>query len=171
MSISADGYGNLILPTGLFYNCLRVREVRIHTLSGNMTFTTMNDTSYKFYVKNYPEPLCQVNYHHASDGSDFHQIYWQNVQPSGVSVLSDEPLLLSYPNPCNDLLDVLRPLHDEELKVKIADAVGRQMKASFSFERNILQLNTSALIEGIYFLSVEEKNRHFVTSFLKSNLD
>lgn len=150
----ADGYGNLVLPTGTFHNCLRVREVRKDTL-GNLTVVTSNDTSYKFYAVNYPEPLCQVNYHHSSDGFNIKEIYWQDVQTSGLAELNELMPLSTFPNPCADVLNVSLPDDEQNATIKITDALGRVIEAEHHFQNDALILNTSLLPQGIYFLSVE----------------
>src|SRR5262249_48653170 len=66
LEFTADAYGTLILPSGTFYNCLRVLESRKDTIISNGIITLeSNDTLYHFYVPGYRESLCQVVYHHA----------------------------------------------------------------------------------------------------------
>lgn len=167
VEVTADGFGNLILPNGIFYNCLRVREIRKDTLDGALIMNTSNDTSYKFYVVNYPEPLCQVNYHHSSDGSNFNEIYWQDVQPSGISPAGKLETLTVFPNPCHDVLNINVSNGAENADVKITDALGRTVEAQHHFLNQTLILNTSMLPGGIYFLSIETGKDKMTCSFVK----
>lgn len=168
VEIAADGFGNLILPGGIFYNCLRIREVRKDTLAGALILTTSIDTSYKFYVAGYPEPLCQVTYHHSSGGLHFNEIYWQDVQPSGVSSADNDETFLLFPNPCHDVLNISISSPDKQASLKIMDASGRFITPDYRVENHALQLNTASLSDGVYFLYVNTKEKQFVTSFIKS---
>ncbi|HYV94702.1 MAG TPA: T9SS type A sorting domain-containing protein [Chitinophagales bacterium] len=162
----ADGYGNLILPTGIFHNCLRVMEVRKDTLDGDLNVTTSNDTSYKFYVVNYPEPLCQVNHHHASNGFDLDEIYWQDVQPSGLSAVIQDEAFSAFPNPCHDILNIGFRDDDINAGVKITDAFGRVVESE-ELQNHSFIFNTAMLPAGIYFLSVETHKGKKTYSFVK----
>jgi len=167
VEVTADGYGNLILPSGIFYNCLRVREVRKDTLAGALIMNTSNDTSYKFYVIDYPEPLCQVNYHHSSDGFNIREIYWQDVQPNGIPPASKPGTVSLFPNPCLDVLNVTVPNDDENAVVKVTDALGRFVEAEHQFQNHALILNTAMLSAGIYFLSIETGKDKVTCSFVR----
>jgi hypothetical protein len=163
----ADGYGDLILPTGLFHNCLRVREIRTDTLGGTI-MTVSNDTSYKFYVVNDPEPLCQVNHHHSSDGLSFNEIYWQNIQPSGIADMANLQIISVFPNPCSDVLNFNLSTEINSEGVQIHNACGKYFDVPFHRSGNTLQMDISDLPQGIYFLSAKSEMKKYEAKFIRS---
>ena len=165
VEVTADAFGTLILPSGIFYNCLRVREVRRDTVSV-LNLTASNDTSYKFYVVNYPEPLCQVNYHHTSDGFNFNEIYWQDAEPNGIPQSGKLETLSLFPNPCLDVLNI-DVSNDEHSSLKITDALGRVVEADYQSQNHSVILNTAMLPAGIYFLSIETRKDKVTCSFVR----
>ena len=166
VEISADAYGVLMLPTGTFHDCLRVREIRYDTLAAGPSPIISSDTSFKYYVPNYPEPLCQVNHHHLSDGFSFDEIYWQNISPNAVASINIESALSVFPNPCNDQVKISIPALNEKATITIHDITGRVMTKKDQITGNDILVNTSSFKEGVYLVSIEAANRKFLSSFV-----
>lgn len=171
VEIVADGYGVLQIPDGTFSNCLRIREIRHDSLITPLfgeAYT--HDTSYKFYVENYPEPLCQVNHHHALLSGypfDFNEIYWQKIDPSVIieQNLNDESFL--FPNPCTDFLFIKRLSPACGCVIRINNIFGEIIQAAVSPFENGWQLNTDLLPEGIYYVTIQDRNRIGQHPFIK----
>lgn len=170
VQLVADGYGTILLPTGSFGNCLRVREVRRDTfISATSSIGTTNDTSYKFYVVGYPEPVCQVNYHHAIfDGSnfDFFEIYWQDVLESGITESRKDQDLVLIPNPCEDVI-VLKNVSPDVSAIRIINLQGQEVKVETIASGMQRLINTSGLANGSYYLQVKDKNSTSRHAFIK----
>lgn len=166
VEVTADGYGTLILSTGIFPNCLRVREVRMDTMADSPTPTYTNDTSYKFFVVNYPEPLCQVVHHHASDGFSFDEIYWQNISPVAVAALNSITSLNLLPNPTAEMLRVSAPFTGDSYSISVYDAAGRLMMKKESLLSVEVTVEVAAWPDGLYLLLVESDGRKASAPFL-----
>jgi len=168
VEVTADGYGTLLLPQGAFDNCLRVREVKRDTVEGEFWLNISNDTSYKFYSSAFPEPLCLVIHHHSSNLYSYSEIYWQDAQAESVPPEGDGRMLFSFPNPCNELLNIVLPSGNNFSLLQITDVVGRHLEIPSLVKNNSVQLNTMSLHDGVYFVSVKCGNKVFTVQFVKN---
>jgi hypothetical protein len=171
VEIVADGYGVLQIPDGTFSNCLRIREIRYDSLITPVfgeAYT--HDTSYKFYVENYPEPLCQVNHHHALLSGypfDFNEIYWQKVDLSGIVEQNLSVGFSLFPNPCNDFVIIEGDSHAAGSAISITNIFGESIQPNISRFANGWKLDTHLLPEGIYSVRIQEEKRILLHPFIK----
>ena len=164
VDVTADGSGTVILPTGTFMNCLRVREIRKDTTATSGLITSI-DTTYKYYAENLPEPIVLVVHHHSSDGYSANVIHWQNVEPSGIAANIASGMLTLFPNPCTDVLQVTGPVH-ADATVYVYDISGRMViSTSAPLISSTMKLGTTGLADGVYFLSVKSDAAVFRNKF------
>ena len=69
-----------------------------------------------------------------------------------------------YPNPYNDFLNVSLDSKDKILW-EISDVRGRVVKSGF--DSNIWQINTSQLLNGIYFLRLKKNENELIYKIVK----
>lgn len=152
--VTADGYGTLVLPWGSISNVLRVNSV-----------ATYIDSNEDFEI---PDTLTNHLYYHPGALS-----FVAGANSAGVFTFMDEGMVnlienvgpdalsFAYPNPANTFLNVPFWSSAGGGNVTLSNASG-QMVIQESFISNDLgyiQLNTSALSEGFYLLTITQGDK------------
>ena len=167
LDFTGDAYGTLILPSGTFYNCLRVLEARKDTTisGGDITFIS-NDTLYHFYSPGYRESLCQVVYHHAIINGypfDYKGINWRNETPIGIDEVIESPMHV-YPNPASDYLMVDDYSSSENLL--LINSSGQSFNIPSFREGNHSKIDVTSLPEGLYMIEIKESEGKAMAKFM-----
>lgn len=91
---------------------------------------------------------------------------------SSVDEMPSNPQLMLWPNPASNLLHISMPTLDtKHATIRVFDLSGRKLSEasannSFLSLTNVLELNTESLEEGLYILSVTDKNKTTSKPFL-----
>lgn len=81
----------------------------------------------------------------------------------GLSTYDNFSTVTIFPNPTNSVLNIEVNLFNENMNVKVYNALG-QIVLTEVFTSKSLQLNTSALTNGIYFINVMSNNKTLTRS-------
>jgi hypothetical protein len=167
VSVEADAYGTVVLPTAKFTNCLRVKEIRNDTIvTGPVPLITAFVT-YSFYSPGYPEPLVRVKYNTVAEGLSLKTVEWQYLYPVAVEEAAAAFSMHVYPNPAFSLLHVVAPSNKELSSIEVHDALGRKLFLKKEVVNAGFSVDVAAYPEGLYYLSAMAGSERFVTSFIK----
>lgn len=163
VTITIDGSGTLILPSGTYTNVLRLHVVT-NIVDEYQGFTFLSETeSYAWYVAGTPSYLLQIIEMTTSAGSLQSTIV---LTDDAVSVEEVDPLsdLTISPNPFSNELK-LDGLESKIEKVEVYDLTGKIVKTVI-LDENISEttLDTSELEKGMYMLSLFGKEGEILKS-------
>ena len=154
IEITADGYGDLILPYTTIYNVLRVKLVYDYadTLGGVPVFA-FHDTIYTWYNSSNGNFIASVTLGYLE--TTLASRLTTYIDQSNYAVGLDDPNYLRqsisfYPNPARNLI-YLENQTGSALQLDILDVKGRQLKSAIILEEK-LNLELAELPPGIYFL-------------------
>ncbi len=168
LSVSADGYGTVILPSTpsnlTFNNVLRVKE----TYTATMTGTVMNypatgsvvTTQYLYFKSGTKNPFFYIEYQKMTFPPNPVQtsarISYDASLPVNVEELHHQtPVLFIYPNPSDNILNI--QMNKADFKTgKIMDIQGKTIK-EFPLKNNndTESINIQDLNQGTYILLLE----------------
>jgi hypothetical protein len=77
-------------------------------------------------------------------------------------------MLSSFPDPCNDLLNIVLPSGNNYSLLQITDVVGKHFEIPVLIKNNFMQLKTMPLHDGVYFALVKCGNNVFRVQFVKN---
>lgn len=139
VTVTYDGYGTLIMPTGHTYtNVVRIKE----------SYTGNDD--YRWYITS---PLMSVA---VFDGTN-NIMYWVGASGSAIDEQSKANSILVYPNPAIDNVTIGVNANGENLLINIMDTKGAVVK-SYSQASvtgwNSIELDITDLVPGVYFVNI-----------------
>lgn len=169
ISVEADGYGTLILPSGTYDNVLRVvaHEVYSDEFIGLPTPTDYDFTNYYFMREGTIGALFQYSY--LEIGGLFPTTQESaavntNIGPMSINEENTNASIGVYPNPAQqDVTINLQHINAEQ--VIITDMAGRQVLTTTPGFDNFVRVNVEALPEGIYFARVLANNKTYSNQF------
>ncbi|HKK12646.1 MAG TPA: T9SS type A sorting domain-containing protein [Flavobacteriaceae bacterium] len=155
IEISADGYGDLVLPYTTVHNVLKVKITSDYTdtdtnTSAMTTSTEVTnvwyDTSNRLYLASTTEDY---------SGGTLQSSTAMYISESDLALgVDDSPLkdrqITIYPNPADNYFNIKNPLN-ESLNANIYDISGRNVK-TMTVSHGNTQINTSNLHSGMYFI-------------------
>lgn len=127
-----------------------------------ISFWANNDGSGVFFLRDYNNTSLFT-----LDG-DFGKYYRYNFTvnfPLSYEEMSGTFNAKIYPNPTNDIL-YIDAEEIEKSKLEIFDALGKKVQLPIGKEANKVQLNTSTLANGFYFVKMELGNKRSTKKFL-----
>lgn len=173
-SVSADGWGTLVLPDRIIRNALRIKTVRQVLQSGVCGSTRSVSEKYYWYAPGYRYPVCMVGTMESIYGGNDPvtvRSAWidtdqaetaataSSTAPADPAVMMDETVIV-YPNPFSDQL-AYRYFLPERVSVSIDlyDLSGKMLLTARNAQdqpaglhTGMLQCLTPALSPGIYYL-------------------
>jgi len=168
-TVTADGYGTLLLPTGTYSNVLRVHTVQISKDStGSPTPYEENYVydHYQWYSPNYHMCIFGV-YTYVIDNSN--TIQWANIILPATTNLAEKASGIEsmnlYPNPANgDFINMdLNLEKNMSYEVVMMDNLGREIlktEAMSGMEGyNFRSINISGMESGLYLLVLKSESR------------
>jgi len=190
-SVTADGWGTLILPNGVtLNNVLRVVYVKDYS-------QTMGDINYYITVKHYlyyaaesRYPVLQVNEAKttcdcACKFNDLTALYNPNVVPNNKptpQVMPETPQVTPeivsnfnytlYPNPAKTELRVdYNVLADSKIKISIIDIAGKKVKTIVNTKQELgaysIVTDVDRLTDGVYVLEIQVNGKVYTETFIK----
>ena len=161
-TVTADGWGTLILPTGTFTNVLRVHRASVYS-DYVMGVPMFHYTSawYVWYQPGNHDVLLSTNAVTigGGGGTTTNSVY-SNQTPLGIT---ENPTLAGtlqvYPNPAKDMIHVKFTTDARStVSITLTDMTGRLVTEAVSKEyaagTESETINTSALAKGVYMLKV-----------------
>lgn len=164
IAITADGYGDLILPYGTITNVLRVKVISLYSDGqGGTPFINYEDTTYLWYNASTKFPIMNWTILN-SGGFSTLKSGWYLDQSSVVVSLGDDftpnnPITI-YPNPVsNNQTTILLDKLYENAQLQVIDITGKIVKAEnvAATSKNIT-LKLDGLNKGIYFVQILHDN-------------
>lgn len=164
VTVKADAWGTLTLPTGVFPNVMRLHEVKTYTDSavGGGPVTRDSIVIYTWLSPSHQEFLfkTRTSYQNGSFYSDT-SIY---TNQAGVTKVQGVNAVLNnvsvYPNPVKDELHLGFYMSKEDaVRISLHDMVGREIvmitSANFGVGQQLVNYNMPLLAPGIYILNME----------------
>jgi hypothetical protein len=169
VTTTADGIGNLLLPQGAFNNVIRVKYNVVTNFTVSFLSLTQTQTIYEWYDGIYKFPLLHVESSSITDpfggAPILDKIVWVKATgPAGIESKSNKIDFSLAPNPAQDQVNVkLNQLNAATTKIIITNAVGQLVYEHNNVNSNLSNLNisTSDLEKGIYFVSVIQNDQTF----------
>lgn len=164
IAITADGYGDLVLPYGTITNVLRVKTVTLYSdAQGGVPFINYQDTSYYWYntSTNYIimswTVLNTVNFSSIKVGMYLDQS--SVVTSLGDDFIPNKPITI-YPNPVvNNQTNILLDKLYENAQLQVIDVTGKIVKTDkIEATSKNLMLKLDGLNKGIYFIQILKDN-------------
>lgn len=166
MTITADGTGTLVLPSGSFNNILRLKAEGTKTFSGSNT-STMITVSYAYYSSVSKMPLLSVESETVitSSGPVINPLAGtaNGYFFSGINENGGEFDFKLYPNPAmkHDYVYLNCPQKADIIEISLYNTFGQKIK-SFEIKNEISitkKLDISDISSGIYYLRLTGKDK------------
>lgn len=160
VTVTADGYGTLILPGGTVTNVLRVKVVEDYS-DAMMTSTFDYDaTIYQWWVAGLHNPILSIT-NGVYAGTAINPGYFMDPSSVGIeSPLLPEQSVNVFPNPAKDQLNVSYTVEEaSEISLSITNMLGQQVRymemGTVSQGANTTTLDISDLESGIYMVTIQ----------------
>ena len=153
-TVSADGYGTLILPNGTFNNVLRVKLIEDYgdTYQGNEVYHYYVEV-YMFYQPGIHIPVLALTDYEQSGNNTRYGNFLANITAGTEELTADR--ISVYPNPVKDQLFINWNDANHTTGIDIYNISG---KLVFSSQQSINSINTSEFEAGVYFIHLGEGN-------------
>lgn len=165
-----DAYGTLILPSGTFTNCARIKYISSMPIQCGASFVGIaTATVYSYYVPNINYPIAKSidkyqprPYNPPTTTQEF---YYQSSINVGLSENNFQSLISIYPNPANEYLYLKLNNYQKGINYIIKDIYGKSLLYSLSkINNNDLnaKIDISMLQSGTYFIEIND-SENFIT--------
>jgi hypothetical protein len=169
ITTTADGSGNILLPQGAFNNVLRVKINIVTNFTVLIFNVTQTQTIYEWYDGNYKFPLLHIENTTTTDpfgGPPFEDksISLKATGPAGLKSIAINSDFNLTPNPAHEQVNIkLNNTNISQTKIIITNAVGQLVYENHHVDSQLSNLNisTSDLEKGVYFVSVTQNNQTF----------
>jgi hypothetical protein len=164
-----DGSGNLLLPQGAFINVIRIKYTVVTNLSAGFLSVTQTQNIYEWYDPNKKLPLLHIENTITTDPfggapTEDKRVWLEATGPAGLMVKENNANFSLAPNPAKDQVNIklgatsLRPTH-----IVITNSIGQKVYENSNIDDQLSNLNisTSDLEKGVYFVSVIQNNQTF----------
>lgn len=159
-TVTADGYGTLITPSGTYTNVMRVHFVQIYQDSafpGTPYVITYNNDQYFWYKEGVHLPIASVYNLITSAGGPYTGGNYNSTAAVGINEVSNYITSSNvFPNPAVDLITINFELtENKNIAIQLFNSLGQKMEICQSTDGfkglNSIQLNVATLPEGMYF--------------------
>jgi len=170
ITVTADGYGTLMLPNGTYTNALRVHRTENYadSISG-VPFGTYITETYSWYVPNATVAVLsqsQISLNGILEPSTaFYTSQTPGTIPSGITNLQTAGQAFQlYPNPVQDELNIDFTMEQTgQVHISLLDVVGREVavisNSTFNIGKQHVAYATAALDKGIYLVKIQTENQ------------
>lgn len=159
VTVTADGWGTLITPSGTYTNVLRVHaafsEIYLYDIFGPITQTF---DQYTYWQPDAHFPLAEYTVG-LQGGAPFSSASW-TVATVGINELAAENYKLSvYPNPVNTSAEITYTLtKSSDVSLVINDVTGRTIQSLKPAEtqpgKHAVPVNAASFSNGIYLVAI-----------------
>ncbi len=167
INTSADGSGNLLLPQGAFNNLIRLK----YTIVANITVLVFNivqtQNIYEWYDGINKFPLLHIETINTTDpfgGAPTNDkiVYLAATGPAGIKTTQNKIDFNLAPNPAQENVNI--KFNNEvigQTKIVITNTLGQLVFENNNVDSKLsnLNINTSNLNKGVYFVSVIQNNK------------
>jgi hypothetical protein len=158
VTVTADGYGTLILPNSTNTNVLRVKLVEDYGDSFmNMELYHYTNTIYMFYKVGTHQPILGLT-HADIDGNVTNYANYIDSEPLGMNELSANAFSV-YPNPASTILHIDLKATAAVKYIEIFNIGGTRV---FETSEAVSTIDVSGLEAGVYFLNINGQVQKFV---------
>ncbi|MEO6305815.1 MAG: T9SS type A sorting domain-containing protein [Bacteroidia bacterium] len=157
-TVTADGYGTLTIPSGVYTNVMRVHMHSINrdSIANNSSGSYYMQDEYLWYLPGTHYPIAgYINY----DGV-MHSFYMSSNLTGLKENHSNLFALDLYPSPASDIINIHFPVSaNEKMQLGIYNSLGQELKtiALETTATDDVKISTSDLSNGIYILQVTDK--------------
>jgi len=172
MTLTADGSGTLILPSGS-YSALRVKSIENYTDSTSSVVVHVNIITYNWYIATEHFPVLQYSIAQLSGStSSMSKQLLMSAAVVGIEELSNNEIELNtYPNPATDIVTLEFYLKEEQnVSIELKNVLGQSVFSSvseFNNGSNRFEINMKTLPKGIYLAEVQCGNGHHTKRIIK----
>jgi len=158
VTVTADGYGKLILPNGTYNNILRVKRVETYTDTWSGPTINYSSEIYAWYSPAKRENLLSKSSITVAGNTTDYPITYTNQTPTAIGNLAiAEGSVNLYPNPARDLVHVrFEADKATTADVILTDLTGRMINTlpavSIASGSNDIKMNTVGLSAGLYLV-------------------
>lgn len=164
-TVTADGYGTLITPAGTYNNTLRIHIKQIYQDSANIAGTpyviNYDVDTYSWYKEGYKSYLASIYTLSSTHGPQSSASYISNL-PVSMNEITRDASCKVFPNPASEKVNIELSTTGN-VNVKLINASGHQVKTTAFVKGQNLQLDVSALPEGLYFARIVQGETNLVT--------
>jgi len=157
ITVTADGYGTLIIPTGTFVNVMRVHSTMTYTdtVFSTTFFTARSKDEYLWYLPGTHFPVAGVAFFTNPNPKEQDHAYYISQYLTGLNEI-DNPLsaVKLFPVPASEVLNITIPNGvSGKLEINIYNSLGQKIKTVNQNNESLsLSLNISDLAKGVYFM-------------------
>lgn len=157
-SYSACGTGTVIMPGGNVHtNCLMYKRYISINVTGSYS-AQMNFIQYEFFSSTNKFPIIRLEYQSITSGTVTNKgSYFNadiNAMSVGVNEISSSNTLFNYfPNPANEIVNVVLPNNEIPAKIELLDITGKIVL----HENNSSNISVKGIQNGLYYLAVYGK--------------
>ena len=141
--------------------CVSVRNTVVDTFSLPMVIYS----NYPFFPEGAtPTADKQKIYYHQKDGAGIYHIYLRyRTSTTGVNQFINTKSIKVYPNPTNDILNIVLNNSTEHFTISVYSSLGQELYKTTSNS----SIDISNFTNGIYFLKVKQNDRTWTTKIVK----
>lgn len=166
-TVTADGYGTIILPGGTYTNVLRVKTVQVYTDSiiGVAMYANYTNEMYSFYKPGNHQPLVNIfNLDYDISGNTFlvSGAYYLSTVVSAIKDINENKIadLEIFPNPASRKLNVsFKENKYENLSFALMDLTGKLVPINVIQSNNTYSIESGKTSAGIYQLNILSNNK------------
>jgi hypothetical protein len=162
---TADGYGTLKLPSGVYSNVLRIKQITFSaSKSSSGTVTSGTNTVYLWYLPGNHQPILSIST--INQSASYLSTIILGINDDKVS----SNMLKLFPNPSTDIITV----NSQQLLVngvEIYNALGEKVylnnRTIEQKNSRSIEINVSSFPSGVYFVKVKTEKGVAVRKFVK----
>jgi len=159
-TVTIDGYGTIITPTGTYDDVVRVKAILDYgDFQGNFELAHYDETRYSWYNLTERSPLFSIVLADYGFSQTTVISYLESSTTLTKNKLALKPLQL-YPNPANNYITVVHELKNfKDANVKIFNHLGQEVK-HVQLQDNAINgaIDLSEIETGTYYLVIYEDN-------------
>lgn len=167
-----DGWGSITTPYGT-YNALRIKHeiaeldsIYVGAFSIWLPISVPPAVIYEWWTTGQKEPILRITTSSLGGNETVNEVEYRDIYRdlnAGLNELTNEFQI--YPNPVTNKLTLKTENKIE--KVSIIDITGKIIKEISNFTSNSIEINTSELNQGIYYLSIYTGEEVILRKFVK----
>ncbi len=171
-SSKVDGWGSITTPYGTF-NALRIKHniseldsIYIGTFQLWLPVPAPSKVIYEWWTTGEKEPILRITTSNLFGTETISSVDYRDIYrglDAGINELTKD--FQVYPNPVTNKLTLKNEKQIE--KLNILDISGKVIKEISNFTSNSIEINTSELNQGIYYLSIYTGEEVILRKFVK----
>ncbi len=150
VSVTANAYGTLILPSLTILNVLKLRTVDIFHNSPWGPDTTITNT---WFSPNIPYPILKVQ-------NFFNAVYIDDIITKSDFVEYTSEIVKIYPNPAEEWLYIkpINPNTSHIFNIELRNLYGQVVREEINIQSLNYAMNVADLKSGVYFYMIKEQD-------------